>query len=99
MWWDHRAGLKRVGGTLYAPVLNMFSLQARGPWPFLRPCPAGWIVGGPASLSVWERAGQAVGATEPSRREWVLGQLPTAWPPGSTEGRAHSKLSFVHSVG
>ena len=72
-----------------------------GPWPLaLPPALPFWVdSGGPASLSVWERAGQAVGATEPSRREWVLGQLPTAWPPGSREGQAHSELSIAGSVG
>ena len=88
-----------MGGTLYTRVLNMFSLQARGPWPSPRPYPAGWIVGGPASLSVWERAGRVVGATEPSRRAWVPGQLPTACPPGSMKGQAHSELSVTQRVG
>lgn len=43
-----------MGGTLYTRVLNTFSLQAHGPWTSPRPYPAGGIVGGPASLSVWE---------------------------------------------
>lgn len=89
------AGLKGVGGMPpHRCVLKMFLLKACGPWPLPLILPAdgraalpasvesGRVFGWPRVPSLWERAGQPVGATEPQSRERAPGQLPTVWPRG-----------------
>lgn len=72
-----------------------------GPWPLALPLALPcWVDSGWPGFPLCMGKGRAGSrSTEPSRREWVLGQLPTAWPLGSREGRAHSELSFARSVG
>ena len=74
----------------------MLSLQARGPWPFLRPCPSGWIVGARLPSLCGKGLGRQSEPQSPREGSGCWASSPRPGPQGPGKARhTASSLSLV----